>query len=262
MTEAFVQERIAVDKPLRIRDFAAVAGVTVRALHHYDRIGLLRPQRSASGYRLYGNRELERLEQIVALRFIGIPLKKIGPILESSALGEALPRQRELLEEKRRRLEDAIRAIQAAEASLARGRQPDTAILTKIIEVIEMQNETNWTDKYYSSGAKATIRDRQAEFTPEMQAKAEQDWRDLFLDIEAALDQDPASNTAQDLGRRWKALVASFTGGNAEVADGLKRLYADRSNWPVPAQEQMAQFSNPRVWEFMSRVLNCAQLAK
>jgi len=50
----------------RIREFAAMAGVTVRALHHYDRLGLLKPTgRSASGYRLYGDCDLVRLEQIV-----------------------------------------------------------------------------------------------------------------------------------------------------------------------------------------------------
>jgi len=246
-----------VEKPLQVHAFAALAGVTVRALHHYDRIGLLEPQRSASGYRLYGSRELERLEQIVALRFIGIPLKQIGPILEASALAEALPRQRAMLEEKRRLLDEAIRAIREAEQSMAQGGQPDTAILTRIIEVIEMQNDSSWTDKYYTPEARASLRERQAEWTPEMQAKAQQDWADLFRDVEAALDQDPAGETAQALGRRWKALVGGFTGGNPEVAQGLNRLYADRGNWPAEATQPMSPFDNPRVREFMGRVLKC-----
>ena len=160
------------ERPLRVHAFAALAGVTVRALHHYDRIGLLQPQRSSSGYRLYGDRELERLEQIVALRFIGVPLKQIGPLLDASALAEALPRQRAMLEEKRRLLDEAIRAIQEAEQALASGEQPDTAILTRIIEVIEMQNDNKWTEKYYSPEAQAAIKERQAAFTPELQAKA------------------------------------------------------------------------------------------
>lgn len=253
---------MVVEKPLRVDAFARLAGVTVRTLHHYDRIGLLRPQRSSSGYRLYGRRELERLEQIVALRFIGVPLKQIGPILDASALAEALPRQRALLEEKRRLIEEAISAIQVAETSLESGLQPDAAILTKIIEVMEMQNDNNWTEKYYSADAKAAIRERQANFTPEMQAKAQQDWQDLFRDVEAALNEDPASEKAQELGRRWKALVGGFTGGNPEVAQGLNKLYADRPNWPDTAKQQMAPFSNQRVWEFMGRVLNCKAISQ
>lgn len=249
------------EKLLRTQAFAALTGVTVRTLHHYDRIGLLRPQRSTSGYRLYGNRELERLEQIVALRFIGVPLKQMRPLLDGSVLAEALPRQRAVLEEKRRILGDAIRAIEIAERVLETGRQPETAILTKIIEVIEMQNENNWTDRYYSPKAQEAIREHQDSWTPELQAKSEQDWRDLIRDVEAVLDQDPASETAQELGHRWKALIGGFTGGNPEVFKGLKQLYADHANWPASAQQQLAEFSNPRVWEFMNRVLNCKQLA-
>lgn len=255
------------EKPLRVDAFARLAGVTVRTLHHYDRIGLLRPQRSNAGYRLYGRNELERLEQIVALRFIGVPLKQIGRILDSgapadsSALAEALPRQRALLEEKRRLIDEAISAIQSAESSLSSGRQPDAAILTKIIEVMEMQNDNNWTEKYYSADAKAAIRERQTTWTAEMQAKAQQDWQDLFREVEAALNEDPASDRAQELGRRWKALVSGFTGGNPEVAQGLNKLYADRANWPDSAQQQMSPFSNQRVWEFMGRVLNCKAIS-
>jgi len=62
----------------RASEFAALAHVTVRALHHYDRLGLLRPkQRSRAGYRLYSARDFARLEQIVVLKFLGIPLKQI-----------------------------------------------------------------------------------------------------------------------------------------------------------------------------------------
>ena len=75
------------------REFAELAGVTVRALHHYDGLGLLRPRRTQAGYRLYSLRDLQRLEQIVALKFLGIPLKQIGTLFnrEATALPEAPP---------------------------------------------------------------------------------------------------------------------------------------------------------------------------
>lgn len=247
------------DKPCQIKKFAELTGVTVRTLHHYDRLGLLRPHRTSSGYRLYGQRELERLEQIVALKFIGIPLKEIKAMLErnSSRLGDALRRQRAVLEEKRRLLERAIQAISQAEQSLAEGKRADPTILRKIIEVIEMQSNSNWTDKYYSPEARARIKQRQAEWTPELQARAQQEWLDLFRDVEAALSEDPSSERAQALGARWKKLVSAFTGGDSEVTSGLNKVYADRPNWPAAATEQMAAFSDARVWEFMGRVLKC-----
>lgn len=248
------------DRLLRIGAFAELAGVSVRTLHHYDQIGLLRPVRTAAGYRVYGRRELERLEQIVALRFVGVPLAEMAPLLNGHGLAAALGRQRALLEEKRSRLEDAIRAIAAAEATMARGEQPDTAILTQIIEVMEMEKNANWTEKYYTPEAHAALAERRSEWTPEKQRVAEQQWLDLFRDVEAALDKDPAGVEAQALGARWKTLVGAFTGGNAAVGEGLNRLYADRPNWPQQAREQMAAFSNARVWEFMGRVLNCKSM--
>ena len=59
-------------RPYRIKEFATLTGVSVRALHHYDRIGLLKAQRRPSGYRLYSADDVTILEQIVALKFIGV----------------------------------------------------------------------------------------------------------------------------------------------------------------------------------------------
>jgi hypothetical protein len=58
---------------------------------------------------------------------------------------------------------------------------------------------------------------------------------------------------------RCKKLVSGFTGGDREIGQGLNRLHADRANWPATAQQQMAPFSNPAVWEFMGRVLGCGK---
>ena len=247
------------EKALQVREFARVAGVTVRALHHYDRLGLLRPRRTGAGYRLYGRRELERLEQIVALKFIGIPLKRIKAMVDRDAggLADALRRQRAVLEEKRRLLDHAIEAIRMAEHSFASGRHPDAAILKHIIEVIEMQNDDSWSEKYYSPEARAKIQERQKEWTPALQEQTTKAWLELFRDVEAALDLDPASEPAQALGARWKQLVGGFTGGDPQIGQGLNRMYADRPNWPAHMKEMMAPFSNPRVWEYMGRVLKC-----
>jgi hypothetical protein len=121
--------------------------------------------------------------------------------------------------------------------------------------VVEMQNDNSWSEKYYSPEARAKLEARGKEWTPELQAEVSKQWTELFRDVEAALDEDPAGATAQALGARWKKLVEGFTGGDGEIGTGLNRLYADRPNWPAPVEEQMAPFGNPKVWEFMGRVL-------
>ncbi|MFK0291736.1 MerR family transcriptional regulator [Streptomyces sp. NPDC090442] len=82
---------------------SAVAGVTVRTLHHYDRTGLLRPSdRSPAGYLLYSNADLARLRQILFNRELGFPLDEIATILQApqaNALDQLRARHRRLTEE-------------------------------------------------------------------------------------------------------------------------------------------------------------------
>src|SRR5690348_14943471 len=85
-------------------EFARLASVTVRTLHHYDRLGLLKPSgRTAKDHRLYGERDFARLQQIVTLKFIGFPLKQIKNILnrDSFDLACELRSQREIIGEQR-----------------------------------------------------------------------------------------------------------------------------------------------------------------
>jgi DNA-binding transcriptional MerR regulator len=87
----------------RIREFAELAGVTVRALHHYDRLGLLTPRRTPTGYRVYDAKDLETLEQIVALKLIGLPLDTIKLLLRRrpADLSAVLRAQGTLLEQRK-----------------------------------------------------------------------------------------------------------------------------------------------------------------
>jgi MerR family transcriptional regulator, thiopeptide resistance regulator len=238
---------------LQAQQFAELAGVTVRTLHHYDRLGLLRARRTESGYRMYRESDLERLEQIVALKFVGLPLKRIKTLLDRDnlELAEALPRQRLVLEEKRRLIDRAIHAIQDAERQLATGQPPDAAILKKIIEVIEMQDNPNWSEKYYTQEALTKLKQR--EWTPEMQAETTSKWNDLVRDVEAALDEDPASAKAQALATRWKALILDFTGGDPGITKGLNAVWKDPSGLPAATQANMKPYINPKVHEFIQK---------
>ncbi len=155
----------------RAQEFAKLAGVTVRALHHYDRLGLLKPkQRSHAGYRLYSQRDLGRLEQIAVLKFLGMPLKQICTVLESeSKLPLALRRQQIVLAEKRRQLDKAIAAIGSAQQSLDSQHQPDWKLFQYIIQEIEMQNNMDWSKKYYSPEAQTKVEERKKLWSPELQ---------------------------------------------------------------------------------------------
>ena len=94
-----------------VHEVAQLAGVSVRTLRHYDKIGLLRPAaRTQAGYRLYGDADLERLQQILLFRELEFPLKDIKRILDSPGFNHerALDQQIELLELKREHLGNLI----------------------------------------------------------------------------------------------------------------------------------------------------------
>jgi len=216
------------------REFASRAGVTVRTLHHYDRLGLLKPSRyTEAGYRLYGEADFARLQQIVMLKFIGLSLKEIKELLDRRELDlqMTLRLQRAVVEQKRRHLDTVIQAIERAEKSLAASDEPDWETFKQIIEVINMQNDMEWMKKYYTEEQLAELAERG---TPEVLEKGQRDWAALIKDVETAMAEgvDPQSERAKALAARWSSLIEAFTGGNPAIRESLAKLYADQANWP------------------------------
>jgi DNA-binding transcriptional MerR regulator len=243
----------------RAREFAELAGVTVRTLHHYDKLGLLKPKRrSAAGYRLYEDHDLARLEQVVALKYLGMSLRQILSLLNGGAfqLQDALRMQRRLLLEKRQMLDRAIQAI--GEAERARTDAADgnpagmNAALRKIIEVIEMEAKNDWMDKYHTEESKAKVEARKHLWSPELQERVSRQWNELIADVEAALGEDPAGEKGQALAARWMALVEEFTGGDPDVTASVGRVWSDRANWPADVSSK-APVIQPEVWGFISK---------
>lgn len=106
---------------LTVSQVARLTGVSVRALHHYDEIGLLRPSgRSAAGYRLYSAGDLERLQQVLFFRALELPLEEIHRIMTDPRfdVAAALRMQRQLLVEKAVKLGALVEKVDAAIARL------------------------------------------------------------------------------------------------------------------------------------------------
>ena len=235
-------------KTYRAHEFAERAGITVRALHHYDRLGLLKPSaRSHAGYRLYSDRDLVRLEQVVALKFIGFPLNQIRDLLDRSEtdLASALSLQRSILAEKRDHLDRALRAIEKAEQTVRSAAEHDWDAFRRVIEVIQVQNRKDWMQKYFTADQLTSLKSR---WSPEVQEQANRDWTELIKDTEAAIARgdDPCGEVGRRIGQRRKNLIEQFTGGDAGISKSLCDLYADEANWPStfkrPYSEEVAAF--------------------
>ncbi|MCM3271940.1 MerR family transcriptional regulator [Paenibacillus elgii] len=106
-----------------VKEISSLSGVTVKTLHHYHKIGLLLPWSvSEAGYRLYGMKELERLQHILFYRELDFPLKEIARLLEEEPERHTiLARQEELLLLRKQRLETIIQTLQQSMASMEKG---------------------------------------------------------------------------------------------------------------------------------------------
>ncbi|GAB2986664.1 MerR family transcriptional regulator [Actinotalea caeni] len=103
------------DVSLTVGQAAEQTGVTVRTLHHYDEIGLLRPSgRTASGYRLYTAADLERMQQIVVYRRLGFSLEEVAELLADSDAVAHLQRQRQTVMARMAELGDLVESIDRA----------------------------------------------------------------------------------------------------------------------------------------------------
>ena len=107
-----------------VGELSRLTGVTVRALHHYDEIGLVRPsQRTAAGYRLYDDADVLRLQQVLVFRELGVPLDEIGPAIDQATDREALLRKhRAALVDRRARIDAMVAAVDAALKVLEKGK--------------------------------------------------------------------------------------------------------------------------------------------
>jgi len=232
----------------RVHEFAELAGVTVKTLHHYDRVGLLRPQRTPGGYRVYSSSDLARLEQILALKTIGFSLNDIRALFDREAL--PLPatfrQQREVLEEKRRLLDRAIRALTDAERAVRADSSSPTAVLQDVIRIMSMQ-DIDIMRKYYTDEAWA----RWQRYYEEWPSPA---WQALYRDIGAAMGSDPAAPHVQALADRWQALSKEDAVTPA-VRTGLIRAWADREHWPPSLKRRLEEFDVERATRFIAEAL-------
>jgi DNA-binding transcriptional MerR regulator len=231
--------------PYRVGEFAVLTGVSVRTLHHYDRIGLLKPSaRSAAGYRLYRAEDTLRLQQILTLRYLGFPLLRIRELLDGPDfdLLTSVGIQRTVLRERMAelgRIEHALEALMrhreqtgAWDWSLAAG--VTAAAQEGLTAKGELMNE------YYTPEQMAQeFENMGKEMDPGEQERITQEWPRLLAAVRQSYDLDPADPVALELLRRWDELVSSTFRGNdklaSSVAQGYREgRYAEIEGTPTP----------------------------
>jgi DNA-binding transcriptional MerR regulator len=203
-----------------VKDLSKLTKVSVQTLHHYDRIGLLTPSvRQANGYRLYSEKDLLKLQQIIALKFFGFELAQIKTLLGAEvAVLDHFAVQAQFLDEKAKTLIEASKALKGILSSCSRDKSIPWETIIKLIEVFRMTQELEktWAGQVLTpEELKAYARFEQslkARFNETEKEAYEKSWEALVREVDANLDQDPESALGQALGKRCMDWVNALYG--------------------------------------------------
>ena len=235
----------------KIGELARIAGVTVRALHHYDSTGLLVPsERTQGGHRLYSAADVQRLYRLLALRRVGLPLEEIGPLLDAEdGIGDTVRRhlgrveqQLGALAELRLRLTQLLAAVDGDEDSTQR--------FLDALEAMTM------AEQYYTPEQLQQLEQRRQQFGEEEIKRVEQEWADLYVRLRELREAgvDPGDPEPQALGRRAGELIEMFTGGDPGIRASLQRMYEQEG--PEKASRGMG---SPEDFEYMNAIRAAAE---
>lgn len=206
----------------QVNEVARVTGVTVRALHHYDEIGLLVPSlRSPAGYRLYTEGDLLRLQQILIGRTLGLSLEEIRRLVDDPALDrrQLLLRQREELQRRAEATAAMLRSVDAALALL--DTRSETVDLKEIFDGFDpKQYEQEARDRWGHTEAYQESQRRAKRYT-------KQDWIAIKAEGNAVLEDAAA------------AMQAGCDPESEDVMDIAERARLSIDRWFYPCSRQM-----------------------
>jgi DNA-binding transcriptional MerR regulator len=211
----------------KVGELAKRTGVSVRTLHHYDELGLLVPtRRTGSGHRVYGAKEIRRLQQIRSLQHLGLTLEEVRECLDrrGETVSRVLGRHVMRLRERIRAETELLARLESLERRIALG---DDVVAEEFLQIMERMA---MVEAYYTPEQLEQLK-RRAETVGEDRMRAvEQEWPELIAAVKREQERgtDPTSDGVLALARRWRDLVREFTGGDAGITKAVGRLQRDK----------------------------------
>lgn len=211
---------------MTVHEVSKLSGVSIRTLQYYDSIGLLKPSDyTESGYRLYDDAALERLQMILLFRELEFPLKDIGKIIDSPQFDKrkALEQQIELLTLKKEHIENLLNLARGIKEIGVNNIMDFTAFDTKKIDEYAAQAKESWgdTDAYKEYEKKSEGR------TAEDNANIVKDMMMLFTEFGGMKEQDPASDMVQKQVKKLQDFITDkMYNCTKEILSGLGKAYS------------------------------------
>lgn len=221
---------------MRINEVATRTGVTVRTLHYYDEIGLLKPHvTTAAGYRVYDEHDLSRLQQILFFRELGFPLEEIQRIMQHPGYDrtEALMHHRELLLKKRTHIDGLLELLDGIIDNKEEHLKMDfKAFDTTEIEAAKKQYADEVKERWGDTEAYAESQQRTKDYGKARWNAIDQEGNAIMQEFSAIRTDAPSSAAAQALVKKWQAYITDhFYQCTDEILSGLGQMYTADSRF-------------------------------
>ncbi|WP_281883468.1 MerR family transcriptional regulator [Paenibacillus sp. YYML68] len=216
-------------RPLKVKEVAELAGISVRTLHHYDELGLLVPdQVTAAGYRLYAEESLDTLQQILVLRELDVPLKQIKQMLGDPSYDrqEALVRHYGLLQQKRDRLNRILATLettiqhQRGECDMTNEQKFEGFDFTR--NPYEAEARERWGDERVNEAS-----EKLARYAKPGQEALQSEMNEIYRQLAQLRHGSPDSESAQEAIGRWYDCLNRIGSYSPEAFKGLGQLYVE-----------------------------------
>lgn len=201
------------------KELSNLTQVSVRTLHHYDKIGLLKPSlRQSNNYRLYSEKDLLQLQQIIALKFFGFELSQIKALLTGKeGVLKNFSVQAQFLERKANTLLEASKELKSIISDVEDDKSIPWETIIQLIEVYRMtqQLEDSWVKDIFTPAELkqyATFEAEMLQATPEEKESFHNSWDCLVEEIKNNLSNDPKSEAGVQLGNKFMQWVNGVYG--------------------------------------------------
>ncbi|MDN4592906.1 MerR family transcriptional regulator [Polycladomyces subterraneus] len=222
------------ERQWKIGELAQETGLTIRTLHYYDQIGLLKPSRhTESGHRVYTPDDVIRLQQILSLKSLGFSLEEIQACLQKPTFSpeHIIDRQLEQLENKIQLMQTLRERLILIRRWLDTRQKVNTETLLHTLEVIRMSEQLR--GKYYTEEQLKQLEERRKLLGEETIRETEREWPELIRRVREEMEKGtpPHDENVRKLARRWKGLVKMFTGGDPGIRQSLQRMYEENPDF-------------------------------
>lgn len=246
------------DRHFRPAEVSRRLGVSPKALRLYEARGLVKAMRGLNGWRTYGQAEIARLHQVLALKALRLPLARIAELLGGGRVGldQILAAHESALADDAAHAQRALGLVRAARAKLAAGQTLSIDDLSTLAKETTMPLKSGQKElgQLLEPHVRARFGAAEIDATasrPFDQEKIGQAWDSLIAEAKALMAKgDPSSPEALDLARRWKAQVEQFTRGDPGVAARVQAVWQDAMADPKAAP---ALPLNPEIFAFIGK---------